>query len=377
VFVLLGQAFLLLLMGCATGPGFLRNSTPAAVESALVGDAAETATPSPNKLLAPVGGVTTRGSAPEEKASASPPVPASEEGLPQPATLAPPSPVLGRADQSDLSASPVVVDSTAGVPLPVDPRSVPGPPVWGIVSLEGFPYGEHVASNGVEFRQLFSLGLDFNIWLLRQHHVYAYSDSQFWGQKAAPGITNPSQGQFDFSKREFDLTLGGAWNYYGNWEGRVFAYSYNNLNRGSSQVAPSGFNDGVGVENRYYLGSTYADLGTAAFDKARATFLSLGFYPTKSMVDPNGEQFSPGMFARAYLTLDLFGFGERCYLFTDDQLITTRGMTPEMFITDTGLAVRPFIKIPRLEFRVGSQDSIDLHGDDLETSAYLSVRYIY
>src|SRR5208283_5132847 len=122
-----------------------------------------------------------------------------------------------------------------------------GPTVWGIAGIRGFPAAEQVAPNGLEFTPLFTLDLDFNLWLWRSQGVYLFTDSRFWAQKAAPGITNASQGAFDFSKREFDLTIGTAWNYCSSWEARVFAYSFNNINRGNSQVSPSGFDDGVGL----------------------------------------------------------------------------------------------------------------------------------
>jgi hypothetical protein len=247
--------------------------------------------------------------------------------------------------------------------------------VWGLLDMRGFPVAQQVASNGVEYNPLFLLDLDFNIMLWREQGLYLFADSSFWGQKAAPGITNPSQGQFDFSKREFDFDLGAAWNYAGAWEARLFAYSFNNLNRGNSLTSPSGFNDGVGLENRYYLGETYAHLGTNAFDEARATFLSVGYYPTKSMVDGNGDQFKPGPFARAYLTWDLWD--QQCYLYSDIQFIAARSFQPTLLKWDAGLAARPFTSVPRLEFRVGTQDMLDLRGGDLETGVYLAIRYVY
>jgi hypothetical protein len=247
--------------------------------------------------------------------------------------------------------------------------------VWGILDVRGFPVGQQVASNGVEYNQLFSLGLDFNVMLWGQQHLYLFSETCFWAQKAAPGITNANQGSFDFSKREFDFNAGVAWNYAGPWEARCFGYSFNNLNRGNSEVRPSGFNDGVGLENRFYIGDTYADLGTAAFDQARATFLSIGYYPTKSMVDGNGNEFKPGLFARAYLTWDLWC--EQVYFFGDVQLIAARSFMPTLLNFDAGLAARPFAPVPRLEFRVGTQDMLDLQGGDLEPSVYLGIRYVY
>ena len=261
---------------------------------------------------------------------------------------------------------------------PLPPGSVAADPVssvWGIVGLRGFPYGQTMASNGNEYHPLFSLDLNFNIWLWRSKRLYAYSDSRFWGQKAAPGVTNPSQGSFDFSKREFDFIGGAAWNYYGNWEFRGFAYSTNNLNRGNSLLFPQGFNDGVGLENRYYLNSTYSALGTPGFDKARATFLSIGYYPTKSMVDGKGVEFKPGGFARAYLIWELYG--PKCYLYTDDTFLTDKTFHPALFSTDSGIAYRPFDHLPRLEFRLGTADVFDLLNTDAETSVYISMRYIF
>ncbi len=283
--------------------------------------------------------------------------------LPPPATaLAPVSPIPSPGDAASVGAR--------------EDGSLDGPPVFGLIGIRGYFFGDHVASNGVEFKQLFSLDSSFNLWLWRRKRVYLFLDSRFWGQKAAPGITNGSQGIFDFSKREFDFTGGVAWNYYGMLEARIFAYSFNNLNRGDSTVAPTGFTDGVGLENRYYLGSTYADLGTAAFDIARATFVSAGYYPTKDMVDGEGLDFKPGPFVRAYLTFDLWG--ERCYLYTDDQLIATKSWTLKLLSTDSGIAVRPFVQVPRLEFRLGTEDMLDLDGgNDKELSGYLSIRYIY
>jgi hypothetical protein len=257
---------------------------------------------------------------------------------------------------------------------PADERP-DGPSVWGIFGFRGFPTGEHIASNGVVFKQLFSLDLDFNIWLCRSEHVYLFTDTRFWGQKPGPGITNPSQGSFDFSKREFDLDIGVAWNYVRNWEGRVFGYSFNNLNRGMSQTRPTGFNDGIGLENRYYFGPYYAQLGTAEFDLARATFVSLGYFPTKNMVDGIGKEYSPGAAVRVYATLPIKG--DWSYLYADTQFIATRSVRPKTLLLDTGVAVRPFQKAPRLEFRVGLEDDGDFQYREWDVSLYGAVRFIY
>jgi hypothetical protein len=247
--------------------------------------------------------------------------------------------------------------------------------VWGLAGLRGFASGEQVAPNGLEYTPIFSMEMHLNCWLWSQHGVYFFADSTFWAQKAAPGITNSSQGPFDFSKREFDLDAGAAWNYSGRWEARVFAYSFNNLNRGDSQSAPQGFNDGIALENRYYLDKTYDALGAPDFDLARATFVSVGYYPTKDMVDGGGNLFKPGAFCRAYLTYDLWG--ERCYLYADTTLIAQRPFTPKLLDLDAGVAFRPFGRANRWEFRIGTAEMFDLRSNDLETSVYGSIRLIF
>ena len=205
---------------------------------------------------------------------------------------------------------------------------------------------------------------------------YLFTDSAFWGQKAASGITNTSQGPFDFSKREFDLDGGLSWNYSGRWEARAFAYSFNNLNRGKSAVAPSGFSDGVGLENRYYLSDEYDLMGTEAYDVARSPFVSVGYYPTKHLIDNNGAAFKPGPFARAYLTYELLG--EQCYLFADTSLVATRIARPKLLEFQSGVAVRPFPDAPRWEFRLGGNFTWDIQARDVEQEAiFPSARFVY
>ncbi len=285
-------------------------------------------------------------------------------------------PQLGDVRSPERIPTPDLLPSTE-IATERGPESPAGTPqtVWGILDFRGFPVGDQMASNGVEFHQLFLLDLNFNIMLWREKKVYLFADSLFWGQKPAPGITNPTQGPFDFSKREFDFNLGAAWNYAGPWEARVFAYSFNNLNRGNSLVSPAGFNDGIGLENRYYIGQTYADLGNSNFDTARATFVSVGYYPSKTMEDGIGNQFKPGAFVRTYLTYDLWG--PQYYAFGDMQFTTSRSLTPTLLSWDAGLAGRPFTSLSRLEFRIGSLGMFTLRGGDVEKSLYLSIRYVF
>lgn len=263
-----------------------------------------------------------------------------------------------------------------GPPAGVARSPEPAPTaVWGLVNLRGYAQGQQVAPNGFEFTPIFLADFHFNFWLWRSQGLYGFTDTNFWGQKAAPGITNPTQGAFDFSKREFDLSAGLAWNYAGRWEARAFAYSFNNLNRGFSPTAPRGFADGVGLENRYYLTDNYDQLGTAEFDLARATFISVGYYPTKEMVDGEGRAFKPGAFVRAYLTQDLWE--DRCYLYADSTLLAARAVTPKLLTLDAGIAFRPFPKAQRWEFRLGSADLFDLKNHGVDTSLYGAIRLVF
>jgi hypothetical protein len=251
-----------------------------------------------------------------------------------------------------------------------------GPLVWGIIGLRGYAFGQQVAPNGLEFNPLFSFDSNLNVWIWRDERIYAFADTRFWGQKAAPGVTNSTQGIFDFSKREFDLDLGAAWNYYGLFEARAFAYSFNNLNRGSSGAYPSGYNDGVGLENRLYFGGSYPYLGLPGFDVSRSNFVSAGYYPTKDMIDCAGRTFKPGPFAHAYVTVDLID--AYCwYLYLDAEFIGTRSFGSKLLQIDAGTAIRPFSRAPYLEFRLGSEDSYDLQYRETETSLYVAVRITF
>jgi hypothetical protein len=147
---------------------------------------------------------------------------------------------------------------------------------WGLAGIHFIPKGPKTAPNGLEYHPNFSLDLDLNIWLWRNQRLYLYADARFWGERSEFGVTNSRDGFFGTSKRQFDLSGGAAWNYLGPLEARFFGYSMNNLNRGSDQVRPSGFNDGSALENRYYLSSEYTRLGQTGYDVARATFVSVG-----------------------------------------------------------------------------------------------------
>jgi len=154
------------------------------------------------------------------------------------------------------------LDATCGA-LPTaqcDPTIARGrasgwPEVWGYIDTAWIFDGDRMAPNGVLFEPLFVTSVDLNIGLLPNKKLYLFTDSRFWMQEPGLGITNSNQGSFDFSKREFDFNAGLAWNYFDRLELRASAYSAGNLNRGLSLTSPSGFTDGVLLENRYYFGS--------------------------------------------------------------------------------------------------------------------------
>jgi hypothetical protein len=191
-------------------------------------------------------------------------------------------------------------------------------------------------------------------------------DSKFWMQKAGLSITNVSQGNFDFSKRELDFDTGLAWNYFDRFEFRASAYSKSNLNRGTSLTSPYGFKDGSLLENRYYFGSANV------YDVSRLSFVSIGYFPTKSLVGGDGSDFHPGLFARAYATYDLPKISS--YLYGDIQFTAERVATPRLLDFDAGFATRPFSHLEKLEFRIGINATADVRAHTTRNLLYGAVR---
>lgn len=250
--------------------------------------------------------------------------------------------------------------------------------VWGAVDAKLFPDAGRVAPNGISYNPLFSLDLDFNLWLWRKHGLYLFADARFWGGRG--GEAGQTQGNIDYTRREFDMTSGVAWNYYGQLELRAVGYDRENFNRGVSLVSPGGTtNDGAGVEQRLYLNDEYAKLGQEGFNVSKATFVSLGYFPTKSIVGGDGLQYHPGLFAHAYLTWEIPK--ARSYLYLDlQQMFQETTFTPRMLYSDVGLAIAPFETMPTLEFRLGSEFNTDFNASGSvrnESLPYLSVRFNY
>lgn len=226
-----------------------------------------------------------------------------------------------------------------------------------------------MAPNGQTYYPLGSMFADINIGFLPQKRLYIFAQGEFWAQKPTNGVTNPQQGNFDFSKRQMDLTFGGAWRYYGPLEARVFAFSYNNLNRGWDLNIPSGFNDGVGVENRYYI------FKSNAYDLPRLNFLSIGYMPTKEIAGEDGIIFKPGLFARAYLTYEFVPL--KYYVYADTELLCQQFTNPRLLFFNDGFAARPFNKLDGLEFRVGVFNTVDVQADITRTLVYALVQFVF
>jgi len=272
-----------------------------------------------------------------------------------------------KAEEPDIAVAPR--GECPPAPLVLGHRLSCWPEIWGFVGVRGFVDGEQLAPNGLTFAPLFTLDTDFNLSILPNKKLYLFIDTSFWAQKATNGVTNPRQGSFDFSKREFDFSGGAAWNYWGPLEFRFSGFANNNLNRGISPNLPYGYNDGVGLENRLYLP------GADIYDVGKLSFLSVGYMPSKTLVGLDGNQFKPGLLLHGYLTWDLPMI--RSYLYCDGQYLGEAGVKPRLLLVDGGLAIRPFPAAQSLEFRIGAADTYDVqvrHGLGL---GYLGIRVQY
>jgi hypothetical protein len=268
-----------------------------------------------------------------------------------------------------LPARPSLPDEVGSV------EALPWQTVWGVVGLRAIPAGPKIAPNGEEYHPNFSMDLNFNFWLWRAQGFYLFADMRLWGERAENGVTNGRDGWLGTSKRQFDLSGGVAWNYAGPWEARAFGYTQNNLNRGLNLLTPAGFHDGFGLENRYYLSPEYAKLGQTGFDVARATFISIGYFPSKDMVGNDRQVFRPGLLLRAYLTWALWDWP--CYAFGDATYISERYLQPRLFLFDVGLAARPFRSCQQCEFRLGAENTGDFQAHNVQNLWYISLRYIF
>lgn len=281
----------------------------------------------------------------------------------------------GGPDSVPFANPPLELPTSAPAEI-VPAQTQPWQTVWGLVALRPIFAGPKVAPNGERYHPNFSLDLIFDFWIWRSQRLYMFGDFSLWGEKGENGVTNGHDGWLGTSKRQFDLSGGAAWNYAGRWEARAFGYTDNNLNRGTNLVTPEGFMDGFGLENRYYLSAEYDRLGQTGFDIARATYLSIGYYPSKSMVGNDGNWFKPGPMLGAYLIYDLWD-QPMVYAFGAATLIGERSFDPKLLIFDVGFAARPFAAWRQWEFRVGAENTADLQVHNVLSLWYLSFRYIF
>lgn len=248
-------------------------------------------------------------------------------------------------------------------------------PVWGVVGLRAIPDGLKTAPNGEEYHPNFSLDLDFNFWIWRSQGLYLFCDMSLWGETSENGVTNGRDGFLATSKREYDLSGGAAWNYYGAFEARAFGYTDNNLNRGFNPVTPLGFTDGFGVENRYYLSSEYSKLGQPGFDVTRADFVSIGYFPSKIMTGNDGRNFKPGPMLHAYVTYDLWNLPS--YAYGDAMYIGESSWQAKLMLVDLGVATRPFSSWKQWEIRLGVDGTGDFQAHTTQSMWYVSLRFIF
>jgi hypothetical protein len=245
-------------------------------------------------------------------------------------------------------------------------RPATWPEVWGDLALAGIFTGERMAPNGVPFDPMFMTDVNINLGLLPEKALYFFLENEFWAQRAGAGITNPDQGKFDFSKREFDFVIGLAWNVYHWFEVRASAYALNNLNRGTSTAFPSGYQDGVQIEMRHYFDSPNI------YDTGRLSFVSVGYYPTQTMIGGDGFGFHPGLSARAYGAFDIPAL--RSYIFGDGRMIAERQFDVRLLTLDAGIAIRPFTRLQNIELRFGDEVTLDVKADTTRNLPYGAIR---
>jgi hypothetical protein len=154
--------------------------------------------------------------------------------------------------------------------------------LWGKVGFGMYPTSsQKVAPNGVVYQPMFRLIGDVNIG---SRDLYMFATSAYYTEKPNPGVTtNKSQGSFDFTKRQYDFNIGGAFATGEDTEVRFWAYSQSNINRGIYVDKPSGYKDGSVGSLRHYFADEVVTHG----------YIGVGYYFTKELVDTNGKPYTP------------------------------------------------------------------------------------
>ena len=243
--------------------------------------------------------------------------------------------------------------------------------VWGLLGLPIYGTGSRAAPNGQIYKPLFTLKSEFNLGLLSDQRLYLFWDSDFWTQRATPGVTNASQGQFDFSKREFNNKFGAAINAIPGLEGRVSVYALDNLNRGTNLDAATGEAWGIAIEGRHYFENS--DI----YDVARRGFIAIGWEPTGDLIGPSGDIFNAGPYLRGYETFDLPISMFPLYGYTDLSVVGKKNGQVKIIDGDFGLAARPFLRKSNLEVRSGFTISHEIVTHKNQDTAYAAFRVLY
>ena len=243
------------------------------------------------------------------------------------------------------------------------------PEVWGDLGLQGYASGERMAPNGVVFDPIFKSNFNLNLGLLPWKKLYVFLETEFWMQRSSPGVTNDNQGIYDFSKREFDINTGLAWNVFDRLELRASVDALSNLNRGTSRTKASGYEDGGQLEARYYFGPANT------FDIGRLNFVGIGYYPAQSFIGGDGSEFRAGMFAQAYAAWNIPAL--RSYLYGHARFIQEEYGSLRLITFDAGIAARPFSRVQNLEFRLGNELTADVDADTTRDLIYAAIRVYY
>ncbi|MGD0280849.1 MAG: DUF2442 domain-containing protein [Dissulfurispiraceae bacterium] len=234
--------------------------------------------------------------------------------------------------------------------------------VWGDSHVGIYPFKSSiVAPNGLLYNPLAHIGLSLNIG---SDNIYIFDENTLFLAKPDPGLTtNSSQGSFDFTKREVDFKIGLAAKPFDNkhLEFRLWEYALNNLNRGNDPNRPSGFNDGLAAETRYYF------IGEKAWG-----YLNGGYYFTKELMAPNGVAFKPGIFAGGELNYNLLEAPGKLYAFSDVTVVNLFGRF------ELGVAYRPLLSLPDTEVRLSGSRYLDLNEKSpTENTVMFEIRHYF
>ncbi|HEX7516657.1 MAG TPA: hypothetical protein VF345_05160 [Chthoniobacterales bacterium] len=247
--------------------------------------------------------------------------------------------------------------------------AAPWPDVCGYLGVQGYAPGERMAPNGVVFDPRFRSDFNLNLSLLPRKKLYVFLETEFWMQRSSPATTDNNQVVYNFSKREFDINTGFAWNIFDRLELRVSADALNNLNRGNSRTEASGNTDGGQFEARYYFGPA------SIYDVGQLNFVGIGYNPSHNLIGGDGLEFRAGMFAQAYATYSIPAL--RSYLYGHATLIEQEYGNLRLVTFDAGIATRPFSRVQDLEFRLGNELTADIQAGTTRDLIYGALRAYY